>query len=80
MTAPAPRTAKFSQSRFIDQVAAPGRPVQIVGKLDAAVTLTVEERRALRGPICLVGAPDLHISIRNAMSAPLSKSVLKLHW
>ena len=79
MTAPAPRTARHSQSRFIDQVTAPSRPVQIVGKLDDAVSLTVEERWALRGTICLVRTPDLRKSIRNAMSEPLSKSVLKLH-
>ncbi|MBI5971553.1 MAG: type II toxin-antitoxin system Phd/YefM family antitoxin [Deltaproteobacteria bacterium] len=76
-------TASAARANFyklIDEAAVSDEPVQITGKRNSAVLLSVEDWSAVQETLYLLSVPGMRESIMKGMKTPPAKCPDKLRW
>ena len=78
-------TLKVSEARkslygLVDDVAASHAPVNIAGKRNSAVLISLDDWNAIQETLYLAAIPGMRDSIKKGMETPVSKCTKELKW
>ena len=72
--------ARQNLYRLIDQSAAAHDPIQITGKRNNAVLISIEDWAAMQETVYLLSIPKMRESIIAGLKTPVKKCSRKLKW
>ena len=65
---------------LLDEVALSHEPVQIAGKRNSAVLVSIEDWRAIKETLFLTSIPGMRESIRDGLNTPIEECDEELDW
>ena len=72
--------ARKSLDRLVNDVSASHEPINITGKRNSAVLISLDDWNAIQETLYLAAIPGMRDSIKKGMETPVAKCAKELKW